>query len=361
MLFDPKPKERRRELFDRDEELRTLERLTRTGSPITLLLGIRRIGKTSVLKTFLNESSKPHVFIDARKLSELGYSKAGLYTILSEEFTKLKNKLSTVTQYLKLRGVKISGFGVEFDWRSKELSISSILERMNEFAGRNDTVFLLAIDEAQLLRFMRGGGRIDFRQIIAYSYDNLENVKFLLSGSEVGLLHEFLGLEDPESPLYGRLHDTVTLERFSAKDSLKFLELGFNEIGVNVPDTVLERAVETLDGIPGWLAYFGYEYAKTKNLEVVDQILDSAINLALNEVKKLGSYSTLYVHVLRAVAMGFKRWSRIKRTVEAWLGRPISNQTLTRILKNLEKMSILKSNREYEFLDPVVREASKRL
>jgi len=361
MLFDPRPKERRSELYDRHKELELLSRLVKTGSPIILIVGIRRIGKTSLLKTFLNESSKPYIFIDARKLSEFGYSKAGFYTMLSEEFTKLRNKFSSIVQYLKIRGVRISGFGIEFDWSSKELSVSSILERMNDFAERNGTTFLFAIDEAQLLRFMRGKGKIDFRQIIAYSYDNLSNVKFLLSGSEIGLLHEFLGIEDPKSPLYGRVHDIVTLERFSREESKEFLRIGFKELGISVSEDILERVVDVLDGIPGWLSYFGYEYAKVRDPKILDQILDNAVNIALDEIKKLENLSSLYILVLRAVAMGFNRWSNIKRAVEAWLGRPISNQSLARILKNLEKMSILKSDDGYDFLDPVIKEASRRI
>ena len=176
MLFDLKPKEKRTELYNRDKELETLSKFVEKGSPIILIVGIRRIGKTSVLKTFLNEGLKPYIFIDARKLSEFGFSKAGFYTVLSEEFTKLRNRFSYITQYLKIRGIRISGFGIEFDWRDRQLSISSILERMNDFAERSETKFLVAIDEAQLLRFMRGKGKIDFRQIIAYSYDNLENL-----------------------------------------------------------------------------------------------------------------------------------------------------------------------------------------
>ena len=130
---------------------------------------------------------------------------------------------------------------------------------------------------------------------------------------------------------------------------------------MDVPEEVLERAVEILDGIPGWLSYFGYEYSKVKDANVLDQIFENAIKLALDEIRKLENFSKLYVHVLRAVAMGFNKWSAIKRALEAWLGRSISNQSLSRILKNLEKMSILKSDDRYDFLDPVVREASKRV
>jgi hypothetical protein len=71
MLFDPRPKESRSELFDREEELRALESYVRSGSPLILCIGVRRIGKTSLLKVFLNESGYPHVYVNARRLSHV--------------------------------------------------------------------------------------------------------------------------------------------------------------------------------------------------------------------------------------------------------------------------------------------------
>lgn len=50
MLFNPRPKERLEELFDREKELKLLERAVST--PVTLLLSVRRVGKTSLLKAF---------------------------------------------------------------------------------------------------------------------------------------------------------------------------------------------------------------------------------------------------------------------------------------------------------------------
>ncbi len=363
MLFDPKPKNYRQELYNREHELKTLSDYAKGPSPLILVLGIRRIGKTSVLKVFLNECSQPFIFIDARRLSELGYSRSGLYSLLSEEFTRLRGRLATIADYLKnIHGVSVSGLNIVFDWRNKELSISSILEQMNEYAAQNKTSFLFAIDEAQFLRFFGGGKRIDFRQLIAYCYDNLKNVKFILSGSEIGLLSDFLGFENPESPLYGRIYDAITLDRFTKNQAKEFLEQGFKELNIEVPKEVIEKAIDVLDGIPGWLAYFGYMYVKSKNPDVLKHIIDEATNIAITELRKLEILSPLYPNTLRAIAMGYQTWTSIKRTVEAWLGRPLSNQTISRILKNLEKMSILESiNNEYQFLDPIIREASKKL
>jgi nicotinate-nucleotide pyrophosphorylase (carboxylating) len=75
--------------------------------------------------------------------------------------------------------------------------------------------FVLAIDEAQWLRLLKGHGKMDMALVLAYVYDNLSNVKVILTGSEVGLLHDFIGFNDVRSPLYGRIMDELTLEPFS--------------------------------------------------------------------------------------------------------------------------------------------------
>jgi hypothetical protein len=42
-----------------------------------------------------------------------------------------------------------------------------LLEKFNEFAGDESTYFLVVVDEAQELRFLRGYNKVDFRQIQA--------------------------------------------------------------------------------------------------------------------------------------------------------------------------------------------------
>ncbi len=363
MLFDPRPKETRSELFNRERELELLTRYVFSGSPLILCLGIRRIGKTSVLKVFINESKYPVLYIDARRLVEVGFSKQGLYRLLSEGFTRLRGRFTAIIEYLKnIRGVVIAGHGVEFNWRSKELSISSILTRVNDYAEDTGALFVVAIDEAQYLRFLRGRNKIDFRQVIAYSYDNLRRVKFILTGSEVGLLYKFLGFADNSSPLYGRVRDEVVIDRFPREESIKFLEQGFNEVGMSIPRRILEEVVDLVDGIPGWLAYFGYKFTQTGRHDIIDKVFKEAVSVALDELRSLHSHSPLYTHILRAIAMGFNHWSSIKRAIEAWTGRTIPANTLYRLLTNLIDMNIIsKINEEYTFLDPVYKEASRNL
>jgi AAA+ ATPase superfamily predicted ATPase len=122
MLFDPRPKSQRSELFDREEEIKELKESV-ARSPLTLLLGIRRIGKTSVLKVALNELEVPYVYLDLRILEEEGYSKATLYRLLSEAFSNTASKWNKLIEHLKsLKGIEAYGFRIEFNWREESLN-----------------------------------------------------------------------------------------------------------------------------------------------------------------------------------------------------------------------------------------------
>ncbi|MCS7365219.1 MAG: ATP-binding protein, partial [archaeon GB-1867-035] len=62
--------------------------------------------------------------------------------------------------------------------------------------------------------------------------------------------------------------------------------------------------------------------------------------------------------VLKAIAEEAKSWSSVRRYVEEKMGVTIPKSSLTRIIKKLEKLSIVKN---YEFLDPIYERASKKL
>ena len=96
ILFDPRPKSQRSAFFDRDEEIKELKESV-ARSPLTFLLGIRRIGKTSVLKVALNELEAPYVYLDLRILEEEGYSKVALYLLnILASFKDSSHRLNSI-------------------------------------------------------------------------------------------------------------------------------------------------------------------------------------------------------------------------------------------------------------------------
>ncbi|MEM3833615.1 MAG: ATP-binding protein [Thermoprotei archaeon] len=257
------------------------------------------------------------------------------------------------------------GMQVEFDWSEKGLLLSSLLNSINEWMEEENRYLVIAIDEAQLLRNMKGGkGRIDFREVIAYSYDNLTRVKFLLTGSEIGLLTDFIGTEDYESPLYGRGRGELVLERFNENKSIAYLNAGFNEYGINVNIDMVEKIVDKLDGIVGWLTLIGNTSVRMKKLdnEVIESVIDMAKGMVKNEIQKLLQTSRYYRLILKSIARGSIHWKDIKMDVESWINSPITNSQISRALETLLKLSIIEKRAEgYFIVDPIVREFSKEL
>jgi AAA+ ATPase superfamily predicted ATPase len=68
LLFDLQPKTRREDLYDREKELREFEEALHLGERLVLILGIRRLGKSSLLNVALSEFHLPHAKIDVHSL-----------------------------------------------------------------------------------------------------------------------------------------------------------------------------------------------------------------------------------------------------------------------------------------------------
>lgn len=362
MLFNPTPKENKEDLFNRDKELRRLVFSLRSGPPLILLLGVRRVGKTSLLKVGLKEAGQPTIYLDMRRFAETGYSRQVFFSILAEELEKFSSQWKRVGNLLsRVRGVELAGVKFELDFRRGHKLVTSLLGVLNDWVTGQKGIkaVVVAMDEAQLLKNFRGGkGRIDFRNIIAYSYDNLPHIKFLLTGSEVGLLMDFIGADDPESPLYGRVREDIVLEKFSREDSLRFLREGFMEHGMEPDENLLQKAVDVLDGVVGWLTYFGYRATVEKRVDekLLEAVLAEAKAMVESELSHLFHRSRHYKHILRAINEGKERWSEIKRAVELWENMSIPNAQLTRLLETLTKTGVVdKKDEKYTISDPIIR------
>ncbi|WP_243666319.1 ATP-binding protein [Vulcanisaeta sp. JCM 16159] len=97
---------------------------------------------------------------------------------------------------------------------------------------------------------------------LAHAYDFDRNITFILTGSEVSLLYDFIGIEDPDSPLFGKYFHEVRIDRFTHDESIDFLRRGFRELGIEVPMSIIEEIANVFDGVPGWLVYAANAYIR---------------------------------------------------------------------------------------------------
>lgn len=367
--FATEPKTSRSSFYDRERELSLIEGAVREGGRLVLVLGVRRAGKTSLIRVALNELGVPHVFLDLRALGS--YEDRALYGLLSEEINRILPWSRRVVRYLKrVRGVSVGEEGVSIELGDEKPNFVSLLRALDEWAADEGVALPVVLDEAQELRFFRGGRRrTDFRKVLAYCYDNLKNTTFILSGSEVGLLFDFVGVEDPRSPFFGRRYVEVRVERLSRESSLDFLVKGFEHHGLSPPAELLERAVEAFDGIIGWLTYFGAEVVALHREagvldyeEAIRAVRGKAVRLCAEELRKLAARSRLYLGILAALGEGGRTWSEIALTLERKFKRTVSSPQLGALLRNLIELSYVeKRDGRYWALDPLAPDAAALL
>lgn len=363
MFFRLEPKENREELYDFDNELNMLVKAIGDRSvKMIVITGLRRMGKTSLLKVGLREAKTPYLYLDARKYEYLSIEKFyGLLSSSLEDFLRdIKGLSGKLVKFLsRIKGVSVKGLSVEL--KAREASLADVLEKIDEWSEAQGLRTVIAIDEAQELK----GFRID--RALAYGYDNLANLCFVITGSEVGVLKEFLGVENPNAPLFGRALLEIGLGRLSGEDAVGFLRKGFTEVGLSVDARVLEEAVRVLDGIIGWLTHFGWYTWKLKSPKAgLEKTLGESEALIKRELGRFLEGRSMakdrYLLILEALSLRSMRWSELKRYVEFEVGVRLANKQFAKYLHELNRYGFLeKRDNEYRLGDPLVGGAAGSL
>jgi len=131
--------------------------------------------------------------------------------------------------------------------------LTEVFRELDRVSGRLGLRVALVVDEAQ---YVVGPLGFELWGAVAHAYDFLDSITLVISGSEMGLLHEILG--NPRSPLYGRAYVEVSTRRLTRSESLEFLRRGSDELNLEVPESEPEDVVSALNNVIGWLTYYGY-------------------------------------------------------------------------------------------------------
>lgn len=195
---------------------------------------------------------------------------------------------------------------LELDNKRSESFLVESLNALDKWALKEDKILYLVFDEAQLLRHFKRNSGLDFNEFFSYIYENLSGLRIILTGSEVGLLEEFIGLDDSSSPLYGRYVKKLYLSRFARKESEEFIRIGFEEVEMEASEDIIREAVNTLDGIVGWLVFFGRVCIDAGRVDKrsIALTLEKAEIIVNDEFSNLKRNSSRYISVLKAMAFG---------------------------------------------------------
>lgn len=345
MLFDLHPKERINDLFGRDHEVTYIIDQIIKGNWV-VVLGQRMIGKTSVLKVSLNELEKRGysiLYVNLRGVKSLD----GLLDLMVTEINKKRSLFSKLSVSLNL---SVGPLGLEV--RSKGRPFNTLLELLLSF---NEEI-VIGIDEFQeVSRVSR-----QILDILSNVFNSNKNVSFIFSGSYVGVI-KTLFEQTSALPLYGRPPVKVSLKPFSRDISKEFMVKGFNELGVRVGDSIVERCYDKFDGIVGWLTMFGNFYG-VRGMdfdEAVMQTIENAKKIIISEIEHFLEdklEKNLYKAIFEALKIS-NRWKDIKFGVEVKLRKSVNDKIFTQALNALINANfVTKINGRYYLSDPMLKE-----
>jgi uncharacterized protein len=368
LLFDSRPKESKKDLYDAENELKILLTEIKRGTPLITIVGLRRTGKTSLLLVAFSQLKLPHVILDLRVLANKQYATKKDLIQETERALNIfyRGHLGVGKRLLKwlkrIQGVGVSQSGISISWGGKEpAELAALFDELDSWAKQEKTRIVVAFDEAQELKKIAG---IDMAKLLAHVYDYCRNIVIILTGSAVGLLDDFLSSNDPGAPLYGRDVTEIRLHRLTDEMARDFLLRGFKQARVKVDRTMIDLAIQRLDGIIGWLTLFGNTCLKSGKASerAVEHTAEVGKGLAKQEfenfLKGREVASARYRIIVRALSESPSSWAGLKRAVETEEGRTVNDRNLTELISNLVKGGFVeKKDDSYLISDPMLIEA----
>lgn len=320
-FFDTRPKEERRLMFGREKEFTDVERDLRSGFwPV--LLGPKRVGKTSIMKVIVKENAG--IYVDA----STSVTAANLGTRLIDEVESGRVKV----------GVKLDFVVIKAELSRQPIrTLEGFLKKIGEK--------IVAIDEAQNLNDPM------LPRLFSVVY-NEAKVKMMFSGSEKGLLKRFSG-----SQMLGRPVQNEEIRPFDSDTARGFLQAGFDSCRVSYEEREVEDAVSAFAGIAGWLSYYGAKRADGMNhKKAISQVREAAREVVQKELSKLGPLEAAIVKGI-AVAEHDVGWDEAKSLTKAHnKGKDPDNKSFSRSLKALADLRIVgKDGDRYFLLDPLYK------
>jgi AAA+ ATPase superfamily predicted ATPase len=306
--------------YNREKELKnlkTIEDASKESAKMTIIIGRRRIGKTTLIK----EAYPQKLYLFVSKKNE---------ALLCEEFIKI------VEQQLV---IKIFGEMKRF---------RELFEYLMELSTKR--AFTLIIDEFQEFLTINKSLYSDMQNIWD-SYKDRSQMNLVLSGSIYSLMKRIF--EDRKEPLFGRANNKMELKAFSVvtiKEILKEYHPAYT------PDDLLSFYILT-GGVAKYVEIFVDAKAFTLDTQL-DLIFDD-YSLFLDEGKNLlieefGKEYTTYFSILSLIASSKTSRTEMESILERNIGGYLEKlESEYRIIKKIKPIFAKEGSRtvKYEIID----------
>jgi len=306
--------------YNREKEIKNLkniEQASKESAKMTIIVGRRRIGKTTLIK----EAYPQKLYLFVSKKNE---------ALLCEEFIKI------VEQQLE---VKIFGEMKKF---------RELFEYLMELSTKR--AFTLIIDEFQEFLTVNKSLYSDMQNIWD-SYKDRSQMNLVLSGSIYSLMKRIF--EDRKEPLFGRANNKMELKAFSVVTLKEILE---DYYPTYIPDDLLSFYILT-GGVAKYVEIFVDAKAFTLDAQL-DLIFDD-YSLFLDEGKNLlieefGKEYTTYFSILSLIASSKTSRTEMESILERNIGGYLEKlESEYRIIKKIKPIFAKKGSRtvKYEIID----------
>lgn len=280
-----------KDLAGRDKEKKRTKQLLKSGQSV-VLYGPRRIGKTSIALTVLDELKSEGLFTGHADIFE-----SATLSILSQrivETTLANKKLAQTIQSLKnglsaaISKIEIKQVVNEFEWilkfaepnvKADEL-LSSALDFPERFSKKYGANMIMFIDEIGDIDKFNGG---DFIKLMRSKLQLHTNVTYLFAGSHESVIENIFIKSSGPFYRFAQLSAIDTIEKESFK---LFLKRKFDEAGLIVEEPVLHDLLEITSGHPYYtqllcreLYFYALSQGKSIDKRAVEYALEEAIRL----------------------------------------------------------------------------------
>lgn len=306
--------------YNREKELKNLEEiqnLSKTSSKMTVIVGRRRIGKTSLIK----HAYKEKVYLFVSKKNE---------PLLCEEFISIVSN----TLNIKILGV-FTSFTKLFEYLmvlAQTLHFTLVIDEFQEFLHINDSIY-------------------SDMQNIWDEYKDNSQMNLILSGSIYSLMKKIF--EDKKEPLFGRANNKIHLKSFNVDTLQEILEDNYP----NYSKEDLLSFYTLTGGVAKYVEILVDKQAFTfeKQLDVILEdnslFLEEGKNILIEE---FGKHFTTYFSILSLISSSKTSRTEIESILEKNIGGYLDRlENEYSIIKKIKPIFAKEGSRsiKYEIID----------
>ena len=352
---------------NREEELSTLKTYIKDGYSVWLY-SPRRYGKSSLIqKAFSEIEDVKTIYFDLYNVKSLDdfckkYASLLATNLFSwkQEIKKLTNKFSKYFQNLNpivsFDETGTPSFSLKINEISQQIDVETILNIPQHISNETDKTICIAFDEFQEVE------RIDPFLInwMRSAFQQQENVSYVFLGSQQSLMEMIFTSQS--SPFY-EFAIKMHIDPINKSELVEFIENKFKQKGLTITKSNSHAILEKSEGHPHFTQYFAsVVFDMVRN--GINQNDDGFTDLWIEKI--IQSQSVIFQvifdqltnnqrTVLSTIAILIKGQELFSSQSRKKFGLPASSSLVTAIDSLIKKGLIIKEDKQYKILNPVLK------